>query len=533
MFGKSIESPTMKSQQISFSSKLTNESSRAQIPTIDSRLSSSNSVYGRMSNEEIDSLKSLLDERNKLIDKFTVENSQLKQTLEVEKQKLNKEINDLHNQIDSLKAKVTSIERNLSETKEILEAKSIECNDLNSHLNEERANNHVIKQQLNSMDNTIKLKDELISKYQKDLYNYTQNEKTHLEMINRLQSENNALTDSSKEMNQSNVYDEIEHLKEILADTERDLSEKMIAYEKCLLDIAEHEKTIFHLNDVLTDSKTAKSVEELRIEIRTNREKNDELKRENEQLKQQLLQSQRTECLADETTIDEIADRVEKELNYSAQLDSNIMKAIESDGNGSDKENLFNRNDTDIEAIRMRNKQLESKIEKLQQSLECEREKSILTRKQDATCIETMSKRLEAAIQNENELSKSLEQEREKSARLSTKMLEEQFERSKNASTLSLNESPMASPRRLPKSNEIFDQDLLKRQNDELKLLKSQLEREKERSMDIGALVREKSRLEKELSEHKTYSDGIKDELNRIIRENQLLQNELDQTQER
>lgn len=470
------------------------------------------------------------EDKNKLLDELTMENLQAKQKLEEDKLKLSGEIVQLKSIIDSLESKITTIERKLSDSDANVMSKCIELDSTNAQLKKERANNHVLKTQLDSMDNTIKLKDELISKYQKDLYNYTQNEKDHLEKIRQLQDECEAFNRHSKhsspsKMNQQ-MHDEIDHLKEVLVDTERELNEKMIAYEKALLDIAEQEKIIFHLNDVLTDSKSAKSVEELRIEMRTHREQNEELKKENDELKQRLLLAERADALADENAIDEIANRVEEELNYSAQLDSNIIKAMESDGNNSDKENIFDRNVADIEAMRMRNKQLECKIEKLQQSLESERDKYSLIRKQDANCIETMSKRLEAAIQNQSDLTKSLDHERAKSARLSTRMLEEQFERSKlSTSNLSLNESLSGSPKR--------DPDQYRRHSDEIKSLKLQLEREKDRLTNADFLQQEKIHLEKRLNDQRSQADDIKDELNRAVREKQSLQSELDQTLKR
>lgn len=470
------------------------------------------------------------EEKNKMLDDLTIENMRAKEKLELDKQKLDGEIVELKRIIDSLESKITSIERKLSDSDANCMSKCVELDSINTQLNKERANNHVLKTQLDSMDNTIKLKDELISKYQKDLYNYTQNETLHLEKIRRLQDENEAFNRSSKHSSPSktnqNMYNEIDQLKEALAETERELNEKMIAYEKALLDIAEQEKIIFHLNDVLTDSKTAKSVEELRIEIRNHREQTDELKKENNDLKQRLLAAERIDVLADEN-IDEIANRVEEELNYSAQLDSSIIKAaMESDGNSSDKENLFDRNKADLEAMRLRNKQLESKIDKLQQALEIEREKNMMIRKQDANCIETISKRLEAAMENQSALSQSLDVERAKSARLSTRMLEEQFERSKlSASNLSLNESLSGSPKREP--------DQYRRQSDEIKSLKVLLEREKERSTASELLQHEKTQLERKVSEQRVHADNAKSEMNRAVREKQLLQTELDQTLKR
>lgn len=463
------------------------------------------------------------DDKNKRLDELTKENLQAKQQLESDKQKLHSEIVELKSIIDCLESKITRIEHKLSDADANFMGKCVELDAINSQLNKERANNHVLKSQLDSMDNTIKLKDELISKYQKDLYNYTENEKAQVERIRQLQDEIEAFNRHSKHSSPSksnqHIHDELDHLKELLADTERELNEKMIAYEKALLDIAEQEKVIFHLNNVITDSKSAKSVEELRNEIRSHREQNEQLKIENDELKQRILTVE-----ADENAIDEIASRVEEELNYSAQLDSSIIKAIESDGNNSDKENRLNRND--IEALRLRNKQLEAKVEKLQQSLDTERDKYSAIRKQDANCIESMSKRLEAAIQNQSEMSKSLDQERAKSARLSTRMLEEQFERSKlSASNLSLNESLHNSPKKEP--------DQYKRQTDEIKSLKVQLEREKERMLSLDSWQQEKAQLEQRLSHQRSHTDNIKDDFDRAVREKQLIQIELDQTLKR
>lgn len=527
----------VKPRQILFTSKSTNEANTISVQSIgtsslkDIPIPSIKPTNNGI-DKEIEKLKATLQEA-------TAENERLKMVFDAEKEKLTKDIDRLNQQIDELKSKVNATEDKLTAANE----KCVEGNTLNRRLKEERANNAVVKQQLTSMDNTIKLKDELISKLQKDMFNYAQNEKIHLETIDHLQKENLNLVDNVNPSNDSStnqqLQNEIDRLKETLADTEQELTDKMIAYEKCLLDIAEHEKTIFHLNDVLTDSKTARSVEELRIQIRSYREKNDDLKDEIENLKQKLLRNERSvspvQTALDEIGIDEITSRVQKELNYSAQLDSNIMKAIESDELNSDHENYLDHNENEeIEMIRVRNKQLEMSIEKYQRSLESEKDKFSKIHKQDANCIEIMTTRLEAAITNETKLTKMLEEEKLKTAQLSTKILEHQFERSKlSTSNLSLNESPISSPRRLQKNGEM-DQEHLKRQNDEIKLLKSQLEREKERALDTEkTLGREKNRFEKELNDQKSYGESLKDELDRIMRENQSLPDELEKTQDR
>lgn len=533
--------------------------------------------------EEIEYLKLSLEDKTKLVDEITAESKKLRDEFDSEKDKLLKEIDTLHLQIDDLQSKVETIEAELALTTKNFDKKCSDFESMNDQLGEELANNGVMKQQLNSMENTIKHKDELISKLQKDVDASSANEKVNLDTINRLKRENSDLVNSkgSKESNYSveilqlreelavvkemladaerahmdavlrlkqkntelahsegikdaeyskenhQLREELSVVKGMLADAEQELAEKMIDYEKCVLDLKEQEKKIFHLTDVLTDSKTARSVEELRIEIRARREENERLKQEIQELKRRLSVERSSSPLraaTSEPEIDEITRRVENELNYSAQLDSSILKAMEKDDLDDD--------DEELEIIRAENKQLTESIRKIQDSLESERQKFKYLHQQDTNCIAEMTKRLDAAIEHEHELNKLLEEERNKTSKLSTKMLEHQFERAKlSASNLSLNESPISSPRRLQKES---DQELLKCQNDEIRLLKSQLEREKERASDIDkSLAREKNRFEKELTEQKAYGDRMKDELERIIRENKTLQEELEDAQEK
>lgn len=479
-------------------------------------------------------MKLSLEDKTKLVDDVTAESKKLKQEFDSEKDKLTKEIDRLRGQIDELQSKVQTIEVELAKSNTNYEQKCCELKSASNQLKEECANHDVIKQQLNSMGNTIKLKDELISKLQKDVENYNEIEKLNLDMINRLKNENSDLSKSKPTKDETNgteaiLREELAVVKEMLGDAEQELSEKMIAYEKCLLDLKDQEKKIFHLTDIVTDSKSARSVEEMRIEMRMHQDENERLKKEIEELKNKHIVERSTSPIKS-MNFDQLTSKVETELIYSTQLDNRIMRAIdERDEVVSNEEN-----EDELDALRAEKEDLIKAIEKLQESLECEREKYSYIHEQDAQCIEAMTKRLEVAIDNENELNKLLEEERNKTSKLSTKMLEHQFERAKlTASNMSLNESPIASPRRLTKGGE-SDQELLKCQNDEIKLLKSQLEREKERASDIEkSLGREKNRFEKELSEQKAYGERMKDELERIIRENKTLQEELDDAQEK
>lgn len=543
--GTDVITPPLIPRQIDFRTKSTNDTESIQMPLLRSSHSSNESKNGSVDDgyeskaqlkDEIEYLKLSLEDKTKLVDEVTAESKKLKDELNIEKERLHTEIEMLNGQIEALQSKVEKIESELASTAKSYDKKSSEFESINSQLNEERANGVVMTQQLNSMKNTIKLKDELISKLQKDIGAQNETEKTNLDTINRLKQEISDLASSNgtKEtdhlMENQKLREELAVAHRMLAASEQELSDKTLDYEKCLLDIKELEGKVFHLTDKLTDSKTARSVEELRIQIRTQQEENQRLKSEVDELKQRLSVERSKTPEIDEPEIDEITSRVEKELNYSAQLDSNILRAMEKSGGGIDSDDDDNANC--IETIRAENRELIKAIEQLRNSLESERQKFTYLHQQDAKCIEEMTRRLEAALDSEHELNKLLEDERIKTSKLSTKMLEHQFERAKlSASNLSLNESPISSPRRLQKEQ---DQELLKCQNEEIRLIKSQLEREKERAADIDrSLSREKSRFEKEMSEQKAYGERMKDELERVFRENKTLQEELDDAQEK
>lgn len=479
-------------------------------------------------------LQEKIAEKEATIEQKKKENAELHAEFELLKTQftiLTEQKSELKTEIESLQSSAKQLHNKIAKNDREIDGKRVDCDDLSERLTEQIANNEVLKEQVKSLQNTVKMKNELLERLQGDSIRQTKKETEYLETIGRLnRSETSTIGENLKEEN--------ERLRIALLETEQELNEKMIAYEKLLLDIDEQKKTIFHLNDVLTDSKSARSVEELRIEIRNLREANEKLKGENEQLKQHAERIERsTSPNLRPFSIDEITDRVEKELNYSAQLDSNIIKAIESDDVNSDNECVGDRNSlmTEIASLRATCHDLEQTKVKLQESLDAERSKLAGIREQDAKCIETMTHRLDAMRKHEDELQQLLDEERNKTAQLSTKILEHQFERSKirtSSSEASLASSTASSPRRTKNSD--FDHDTMKRLKDEIKLLKSQMQREKERGEDVEkSLQRERSRFEREINEQKSYSDGMKGEIDRLMNENQELQEELDSAHDR
>lgn len=189
-------------------------------------------------------------------------------------------------------------------------------------------------------------------------------------------------------------------------------------------------------------------------------------------------------------------DRHEEIPEHLDAADLNITLHHEIDEIASNEEN-----EDELDALRAEKEIMIKTIGKLQDSLQCEREKFAFTHQQDTSFIKKMLKRLDAHIDIENYLRKRLEEERNKTLKLS----------------ISLNESPIASSTRLTIRSE-SDQDQIKCQSDEIKLLKSQLKEEQERAAGIErTLAREKNRFEKELNEQKVYAERMKSKLDRII----------------
>lgn len=271
------------------------------------------------------------------------------------------------------------------------------------------------------------------------------------------------------------------------------------------------------------------------------------LEKEVEKLKQQ-----NSDHSSKQFSVDEIAQQVEKELNYSAQLDSNILKAIESEEENNldrshpektkvtenpgttDDENFTGEREllNQLEALKAQISVERENTEEIRQELLLEKQHSQEVQEQDVVIIEAMRKRLETALEQEDELHKQLDIEREKCERLQTQLTTLQRTDSRRSSLLL--KSPTESPRKSPRSLIDFESELADRLKSEIKLLTAQNERERERSADLQRnSERERDRYEKELSERIEYCEKLKREMEKITREKEKNELEIEHLQER
>ncbi|XP_053679197.1 pericentrin [Anopheles nili] len=571
--------------------------------------------------EQIADLQVELAARNKLYEDLMLEKKELRVEVELVKQELNKldqQTRDMQQKDADLKSALEQLHQKENELSEVhsqydkvrteIEEVTKEATVLQTEQQRQKLEVDTLRQQVESLNKTIGHKDELMSKLEKDLLNYSKNEEKYLEQLrsmdaketelkimqgnykdrlheieilnedNRFLTEDinrlkNEIARSSSSLNSNSSY--VQALKQNCVKLEEELhemkpllTEKMLALERVKIDLDGCHQEIQDLRSALQDkemiiqqigddgnslhealSNIQERMQEKNIELtsklRVEQDRNAQLQSELERVKQQLQRSDNSSS-PKPFSVEEIAEQLEKELNYSAQLDSSILKAIESDEvNTDDERQCYSgaaakkvgvRKPSELDDLRQKLQLEMDKGRKMHDLLEGEKQNSAAIQQQDAEIIEAMRIRLEAALGNENTLQRLLEDERSKNERLSRMV--GGLQRTKSFDNYLLMKgkcSPQdGSPqRRLNRSNE-FEAEMVARYESELKFLTAQNARERERTADLQrVLERERERFEKEITERTEHSEQVKKELNRVLKEKEGLELELDHEQEK
>lgn len=393
-------------------------------------------------------------------------------------QQLEMALKSQNQDLENLKIVMTQKDENIQKLSEDLSLYKTKCKENERML----ADLERLKHQVTSYNDVMTEKENLLKKLEKDLLKYVKSENELLEKAEHC--------DKLLESNQQLEAD-VDNLK-------RELSLKSFALEKCKFDLQEIEQKV------------------------------DSLKKEEE-----------VHVSGDNRNIsvEEIAAKLERELNYSAELDGNIIKAIESESEvNSELEELGGKRPSRYQE---KMKKLEDEVENLKKQyqkisgeLDEEKKNSDAIQMQDASLIEAIKIRLEAALDNENVLKKMLDVERHKTDSLSSQLTGIQRTKSFDNYLLFNKSSTQDSPRRLAKLNE-FESEVVSRLESEIKLLTSQNERERDRVVDLQKVLdRERDRFTKALADQQDYSDQMKKEVKRLVNDKELLENELDQLHE-
>ncbi|XP_067648426.1 centrosome-associated protein CEP250 isoform X3 [Eurosta solidaginis] len=386
---------------------------------------------------------------------------------------------------------------------------------------------------------------ERLTKSEKELLNYKENEQRLQKRIKELKE--NLLQTTKDEVN------ERESLR-------KELQALALIHEQCKNTVRELEKRkqeSAQLNEQL-------KAKEQRLQMLTNKllqadEKASELQEKIKALEEEverLRQQPNSDNSSKQYSVDEIAQQVEKELNYSVQLDSNILRAIESEeennldrksrekatqepnkteAHGTDDENFTGERDllNQLEVLKTQIAVEREQSEEIRKELLLEKQHSQEIQEQDVLIIEAMRKRLETALEKEDELHKQLDIERERCERVQTQLTAMQRAESRRNSVLL--KSPTDSPRKSPRAlaND-FESELAERLRSEIKMLTAQNERERERCADtMRAGERERQRYENELQERIEYCDKLKREMEKQARDKDSIEQECEHLQER
>ncbi|XP_059608935.1 pericentrin isoform X2 [Phlebotomus argentipes] len=243
-------------------------------------------------------------------------------------------------------------------------------------------------------------------------------------------------------------------------------------------------------------------------------------------------------------SLEEIAAQVEQELNYSAQLDSNILRAIESDEINSDED--LEQHRRNVQELLRQSGSIEVEIRELRQNLDAEarrndellrqnaqlaseveeqKKSSATIQEEDAGIINALRLRLETALQNETELERLLEEERARTERISLSVVQ----RSKSRESLQKS-SPADSPRRSTDA----DAEAVALLESRVKLLNAQIERERDRVKDLQSVLdRERERFDREVADQKAHGSSLSTEIDRVMKERDSVQCDLDVAREK
>lgn len=471
--------------------------------------------------------------------------------MKMELMRMEKDLKIKENEIKSYLMKIEELEEEISaaekkNTKENLQEQSTPFNDVEA-----------FRQQIESLNKVICNKDDIISKFEKDIADYAASESINIERIKMLEEK---IVERSHDSNIiETMKSEIGHLNSELSEIRRVLSDKMLRFEKCKLDLVQKTDEVEKIKRAIERNDGTDG--ELKEHLLTEISKNAILATELEHLKRSIERGENTSS-PKPLSLDEITKQVEKELNYSAQLDSNILKAIESDEINSDDDDTENKKfkellrhsgtiDEEFKELKISleseikkrrqlvktNQELQDQINairqkleaeqlncmKLQSLLDAEKKNSMSIQQQDATIIEAMRLRLEAAIDNESDLQKRLDDERCKSERLSQHL--------PTSNRLQTNSLPANKSFQLTDTptKKYIDSDNVSRLESEVLFLTAQNEREKERVQDLQrVLERERHRFDKEVIDRKEFAESMKKEIDRVSKDKEILQKELD-----
>lgn len=467
--------------------------------------------------EEIHKLKLMIDERNKQISELKLEletKIKLYDEIKMEKKVIDEEMEKLQTNAIQSSALENELKKKEGElTNSVLKIQDLELNIKSQH------------QDLDSLRDLLNEKEEAINQLTEDLF----------AMKNKCKDNERVLIDLENLKKQVTSYDDVMVEKEtMLKKLELDLL-SYVKNEQQLLNKAEQCDKLLETNRQLEVD-----IENLRHELCVKTFSLEKCKIDLHEMENQVESLKQNENSGnggideniDRYSIAEIASKLDEELNYAAELDGKIMKAIESETDiNSEFEELSGKdNNTRIsdrlKKLKMELEEQKAKYLALSNEMDEERKNFSEIHLQDAKLIESMNMRLKSALENESVLKRLLETEKNKMISLSSHLTGVQRTKSFD-SNLIFNKAQRMHDLEL-------ESEMIQRLKSEIMMLTSQIDCEKDRCMDLQNVVdRERERFKKTLSEQQKYIDQLKHEVQKNLNDNQLLRMEINKMRDR
>lgn len=452
-----------------------------QIAGLESSLQVKTKLYDDMLNEKL--------KIEKQIDDYKTEVMNYQSSIELSLKKKEEESSNLIIKVKQLEQTLTNQKLDLDDMKTLINQKDLAILKVTDEIETARAKSieneqmlrelEKLRKQVKSCNNIMEEKECILKKLEQDISKYMIKEN---ELLDKAMFCDKLLGDNNQ-------------LKDVVDDLKRELSLKTFALEKCKVDLQEIGEKYDGSNRPDDDYDGG---------------------------------------IGGNLSVAEIAAKLEHELNYSEELDENLRKAIESESEmNSELDELGagcgRKYQEKIKKLQAELQNLKTQYQRITVEYEDEKKNFDLIQMQDASLIEAIRIRLEAAIDNENVLKQLLEAEKHKTENLSTQLTG--IHRTKSFDNYLLynkNQYPDFTPRRQMKLNE-FESEVVTRLESEIKILTAQNERERERVQDLQKILdNERDRFNKTLEENQEYNDQMKKEIKKLLTNKEKLDEELE-----
>ncbi|VEN34276.1 unnamed protein product [Callosobruchus maculatus] len=355
---------------------------------------------------ELIALQSQLQDLEFRIEKMKEANKSLEETLKVsnsDKAKLSKELENNTKQIDNLTSENSILREKLSRKRK-------SYRDLEDVLDRK-------KKQISDLEEDVKKLEKVLSEREEIIRDLTENVKRHSDEVASLRQQIVRLNNSGRDQFQSEIIDKDLKLDELKKERLH-LLDLLNEKEKIINQMREDSNQL-HLNLTTIKNKLKEpgNLVDLGNKLRDEQRKNAELLQQVHELKAQLMNYK-----SDINSVDELTDHLMRQLDYAAEIDSNIISAVSDKSLSSISETqdvelykkALNKEKSHKKHLVAQINKLQAQLADLQVTLDKEKAISQQIQIEDAKLIEQLRIQLDVALDSEDKYRKDLEAKKER-----------------------------------------------------------------------------------------------------------------------